>query len=48
MKTNIYRTIFVLTLYSLFLTSLCAQNDSVLNRSVTVERDFQPVIQAAG
>ena len=25
-----------------------AQNDSVLNRSVTVERDFQPVIQAAG
>lgn len=48
MKTNIYRTIFVLTLYSLFLTPLCAQNDSVLNRSVTVERDFQPVIQAAG
>ena len=25
-----------------------AQNDSVLNRTVTVERDFQPVIQAAG
>lgn len=48
MKTNIYQTIFVLTLYSLFLTPLCAQNDSVLNRSVTVERDFQPVIQAAG
>ena len=28
--------------------SLMAQNDSVLNRTVTVERDFQPVIQAAG
>ncbi len=25
-----------------------AQSDSALNRSVTVERDFQPVIQAAG
>lgn len=25
-----------------------AQNDSTFNRSVTVERDFQPVIQAAG
>lgn len=32
------------------LMSLCtyAQSDSALNRSVTVERDFQPVIQAAG
>lgn len=28
--------------------SVMAQNDSVLNRSVTVERDFQPIIQAAG
>ena len=28
--------------------SALAQSDSVLNRSVTVERDFQPVIQAAG
>ena len=27
---------------------LYAQQDSALNRSVTVERDFQPVIQAAG
>ena len=27
---------------------LYAQSDSALNRSVTVERDFQPVIQAAG
>lgn len=27
---------------------LAAQSDSALNRSVTVERDFQPVIQAAG
>ena len=25
-----------------------AQSDSALNRSVTVERDFQPIIQAAG
>lgn len=28
--------------------SMMAQSDSVLNRSITVERDFQPVIQAAG
>ena len=28
--------------------TLFAQQDSALNRSVTVERDFQPVIQAAG
>ncbi len=28
--------------------TLCAQQDSALHRSVTVERDFQPVIQAAG
>ena len=28
--------------------SLSAQQDTALNRSVTVERDFQPVIQAAG
>ena len=29
-------------------TPALAQSDSALNRSVTVERDFQPVIQAAG
>ena len=29
-------------------SSAFAQSDSALNRSVTVERDFQPVIQAAG
>ncbi len=28
--------------------AIYAQQDSTLNRSVTVERDFQPVIQAAG
>ena len=28
--------------------TLFAQQDSALHRSVTVERDFQPVIQAAG
>ena len=38
----------VLCLLSFYLCPLHAQNDSVLNRSVTVERDFQPVIQAAG
>ena len=33
----------------LFISAVAfAQNDSVLNRSVTVERDFQPVIQSAG
>ena len=34
----------------LWFLPLCiqAQSDSALNRSVTVERDFQPVIQAAG
>ena len=32
-----------------FQFSICsAQSDSALNRSVTVERDFQPVIKAAG
>jgi len=32
----------------LFSAMVFAQQDSALNRSVTVERDFQPVIQAAG
>ena len=33
----------------IFQFSICfAQSDSALNRSVTVERDFQPIIQAAG
>lgn len=37
------------TLYLVLCTSPAfAQSDSALNRSVTVERDFQPVIQAAG
>ena len=40
---GIFLSIFI------FQFSICfAQNDSELNRSVTVERDFQPVIQAAG
>jgi len=42
---------FIFCLLSIFHLpfSICqAQNDSVLHRSVTVERDFQPVIQAAG
>lgn len=39
-----------LTCNLILLTGLCAfaQNDSALNRSVTVERDFQPIIQSAG
>ena len=46
---TIGQIIFVLCLLSFYLCpSAHAQNDSVLNRSVTVERDFQPVIQAAG
>ncbi len=38
----------VLSIFT-FQFSICqAQSDSALNRSVTVERDFQPVIQSAG
>jgi hypothetical protein len=43
--------LLILCLLSIFnfLFSICqAQSDSVLNRTITVERDFQPVIQAAG
>jgi len=45
---TIGRFILVFIPYSLFCTPVMAQSDSALNRSVTVERDFQPVIQAAG
>ncbi|MBQ2520963.1 MAG: hypothetical protein II605_02300 [Paludibacteraceae bacterium] len=46
---TIVRYILVLSPLSLLLTPAQAQNnDTVLNRTVTVERDFQPVIQAAG
>lgn len=38
----------VLSLALLCSAAAVAQSDSELNRSVTVERDFQPVIQAAG
>ena len=39
---------YVITIV-LFMSAVAfAQQDSALNRSVTVERDFQPVIQAAG
>ena len=44
-RINIYLSS---TLCILFSVSAFAQSDSALNRSVTVERDFQPVIQAAG
>ena len=51
MKTNItvigYR-LSVIGAALLISTASFAQSDSELNRSVTVERDFQPVIQAAG
>ena len=44
--------VFYLLVVLGFLGSLAnnafAQSDSALNRSVTVERDFQPIIQAAG
>ena len=39
--------IFVIAIAMITSTSLFAQSDE-LNRSVTVERDFQPVIQSAG
>ncbi len=52
MKSNntILRITLIYGLLSIILCPLQAQNenDSALNRSVTVERDFQPVIQAAG
>ena len=38
----------ILGLLGVLDNSAFAQNDSALNRSVTVERDFQPIIQAAG
>ena len=38
----------ILGLLGVLDSSAFAQSDSALNRSVTVERDFQPVIQAAG
>ena len=42
------KTLGLLGLLGLLTTPAFAQSDSALNRSVTVERDFQPVIQAAG
>lgn len=39
---------YVITMVLIIGTTAFAQSDSALNRSVTVERDFQPVIQAAG
>ena len=47
-QNSIGRLILVLCLLSFYLCPIYAQNVSALNRSVTVERDFQPVIQAAG
>ncbi|MBO7458013.1 MAG: hypothetical protein J6T80_01995 [Paludibacteraceae bacterium] len=44
-RINVYLSSILCILFSV---SAFAQNDSALNRSVTVERDFQPVIQAAG
>ncbi len=49
MSTRSKRHMITLVLGSICLIpSAWAQSDSALNRSVTVERDFQPVIQAAG
>lgn len=47
-RFGIYRYISVFILYSLFFTPAFAQDEDDLNRSVTVERDFQPVIEDAG
>ena len=44
---SVYRYIGI-SIMAVLGTSVFAQQDSALNRSVTVERDFQPVIQAAG
>ena len=47
-KIDINMRGFVISGLAVLCLAAQAQNDSVLNRSVTVERDFQPVIQAAG
>lgn len=44
---SVYRYIGI-SILVLLSVSAFAQSDSALNRSVTVERDFQPVIQAVG
>ena len=40
--------LYIITIVCGVSAAAFAQSDSALNRSVTVERDFQPVIQAAG
>ena len=47
-RLNAIRYILVYCLLSFVLCPLQAQSDSALNRTIMVERDFQPVIQAAG
>ena len=47
-RLNAIRYILVYCLLSFVLCPLSAQSDSALNRTIMVERDFQPVIQAAG
>ncbi len=42
------KKIFSICLICLVATSAAAQNDSIINRVVTVEREFQPVIESAG
>ena len=48
MKKMNNRLLCLLGVIGFLVTPALAQSDSALNRSVTVERDFQPVIQAAG
>lgn len=48
MKSNIAKSMVLGLLAIAFSISAWGQSDSALHRSVTVERDFQPVIQAAG
>ncbi|MGN1247325.1 MAG: hypothetical protein ACI4UO_01920, partial [Paludibacteraceae bacterium] len=42
------RRYIAIILCLLAVTAAMAQTDTTLNRNVTVEREFQPVVQAAG
>ena len=48
MRTNSDYRLSISGIALFFSIASFAQQDSALNRSVTVERDFQPVIQSAG
>ncbi|MCR5049888.1 MAG: hypothetical protein K6A36_02255 [Paludibacteraceae bacterium] len=48
LTAELTKTALVFCLMFFCFSPAYAENDTTLNRSVTVERDFQPVIQAAG